>query len=159
MINASNVYKEAIKKNRILHHRVEIQFQDGSSKTVEDMELLLFQILDNTSGQNSFDLGSAIAKQLNIKLSNIDGKFTGVDFDGATIKAIIGLELPDGTTEWLDRGIYTAEPGEDTGSVIAVKAIPKAFHAAGRKILSSSILCIHTGMRSIEASVIRSCPM
>lgn len=67
-------------------------------------------------------LGSAIAKQLNIKLSNIDGKFTGVDFDGATIKAIIGLELPDGTTEWLDRGIYTAEPGEDTGSVIAVKA-------------------------------------
>ena len=78
MINASNVYKEAIKKNRILHHRVEIQFQDGSSKTVEDMELLLFQILDNTSGQNSFDLGSAIAKQLNIKLSNIDGKFTGV---------------------------------------------------------------------------------
>ena len=56
MINASNVYKEAIKKNRILHHRVEIQFQDGSSKTVEDMELLLFQILDNTSGQNSFDL-------------------------------------------------------------------------------------------------------
>ena len=56
------------------------------------MELLLFQILDNTSGQNSFDLGSAIAKQLNIKLSNIDGKFTGVDFDGATIKAIIGLE-------------------------------------------------------------------
>ena len=122
MINTSNVYKEAIKKNRILHHRVEIQFQDGSSKTVEDMELLLFQILDNTSGQNSFDLGSAIAKQLNIKLSNIDGKFTGVDFDGATIKAIIGLELPDGTTEWLDRGIYTAEPGEDTGSVIAVKA-------------------------------------
>lgn len=57
MINASNVSKEAIKKNRILHHRVEIQFQDGSSKTVEDMELLLFQILDNTSGQNSFDLG------------------------------------------------------------------------------------------------------
>ena len=49
MINASNVYKEAIKKNRILHHRVEIQFQDGSSKPVEDMELLLFQILDNTS--------------------------------------------------------------------------------------------------------------
>ena len=44
MINASNAYKEAIKKNRILHHRVEIQFQDGSSKTVEDMELLLFQI-------------------------------------------------------------------------------------------------------------------
>lgn len=67
MINASNVYKEAIKKNRILHHRVEIQFQDGSSKTVEDMELLLFQILDNTSGQNSFDLGSCHCQAIEYK--------------------------------------------------------------------------------------------
>ena len=147
MINASNVYKEAIKKNRILHHRVEIQFQDGSSKTVEDMELLLFQILDNTSGQNSFDLGSAIAKQLNIKLSNIDGKFTGVDFDGATIKAIIGLELPDGTTEWLDRGIYTAEPGEDTGSVIAVKAYDNMIRFD--KMLAAAVGCACQEIRLI----------
>ena len=32
----------------------------------------------------------------------------------------------------------------------------RKFHAAGRKILSSSTLCIHTGIRRIEASVIKS---
>ena len=38
-------------------------------------------------------------------------------------------------------------------------SIPNAFHAAGRKILSSGTLCIATGMRSMEHIVMRSAPM
>lgn len=38
-------------------------------------------------------------------------------------------------------------------------SIPKEFQTAGRKIFSSSTLCMQTGMRSIEASVMRSAPI
>ena len=37
--------------------------------------------------------------------------------------------------------------------------VPKAFQVLGRKMSFSGTLCMHTGMRSIEASVIRSAPM
>ena len=37
--------------------------------------------------------------------------------------------------------------------------VPKAFQVLGRKMSFSGTLCMHTGMRSIEASVMRSAPM
>lgn len=36
---------------------------------------------------------------------------------------------------------------------------PNAFHAAGRKSCSSGTLCIHTGIRRMEASVMISAPI
>ena len=38
-------------------------------------------------------------------------------------------------------------------------SIPNEFQTAGRNIFSSSTLCMQTGMRSIEANVIRSAPI
>jgi len=38
-------------------------------------------------------------------------------------------------------------------------AVPKAFQALGLKMRSSGTLCMNTGMRSMEARVIRSAPM
>ena len=64
MIKTTDAYKEAIKKNRILHHKINIAFPDGSTATAEDAELRSFQIKDNTSNQSSFDIGGAFAKQL-----------------------------------------------------------------------------------------------
>ena len=108
-------YKEAIKKNRILHHKADIVFPDGSTATAEDTELRTFQIKDNTSNQNSFDIGGVFAKQLTIKLDNMDGKFADKNFDNAKITAKTGLEI-SGKTEWLDKGIYYSETGIDTGN-------------------------------------------
>lgn len=64
MINTSAAYKEAIKKNRILHHEAKIEFSDGTALTPQDQDLYTFKISENTSNEKSFDLGSAIAKQL-----------------------------------------------------------------------------------------------
>lgn len=123
MVNTSNAYKEALRDSRIFHHKVEITFGDGRTVTAQDlMELYSFQILDSTSNTNSFDLGSAIAKQLNIRLDNTDGQYNDYDFSEAEISAKVGLELADGTTEWIDKGIYISEPGEDTGASITLKA-------------------------------------
>ena len=122
MINTSDAYKKAIKKNRILYHNVEISFADGSTESADNLELFAFQIADGTSNTGSFDIGAAIVKQLTIKLNNVDGKFDKYDFREAVIAARVGLELPDGKLEWLDKGTYIAEPGIITDNTITVNA-------------------------------------
>lgn len=120
MIKTTTAYKEAIKKNRIFHHEVNIKFADQTNMTVDDIDLFTFQLSDATSNTNSFDLGSAIAQQLSLKLNNVDGKFDNHDFSDAVITAKIGLELSDNSIEWLNKGIFTAEPGTVSGDTISV---------------------------------------
>lgn len=122
MIKTTAAYKEAIKKNRIFHHEVNINFADQTSMTVGDIDLFAFQLLDATSNTGSFDIGSAIAQQLLLKLNNVDGKFDNHDFSDAVITAKIGLELSDNSIEWLNKGIFTAEPGTVSGDTISVNA-------------------------------------
>lgn len=122
MIKTTAAYKEAIKKNRIFHHEVNINFADQTSMTVRDVDLFAFQLLDATSNTGSFDIGSAIAQQLLLKLNNVDGKFDNHDFSDAVITAKIGLELSDNSIEWLNKGIFKAEPGTVSGDTISVNA-------------------------------------
>lgn len=128
MIKTTTEYKKAIQKNRIFHHKAEITFLDGESVSVEDNDLFSFQISDCTSSTSSFDLGTAMSQQLILKLNNIDGRFDGHDLNGAAITAKVGLELSDGSVEWLNKGTYIAEPGEDSGSTISVKAFDKMIN-------------------------------
>lgn len=122
MIKTTAAYKEAIKKNRIFHHEVNINFADQTSMTVGDVDLFAFQLLDATSNTGSFDIGSAIAQQLLLKLNNVDGKFDNHDFSDAVITTKTGLELSDNSIEWLNKGIFTAEPGTVSGDTISVNA-------------------------------------
>lgn len=72
--------------------------------------------------QAASTLAKAIAQQLTLKINNIDGRFDEHDFNGAVITAQVGLELLNGSVEWLDKGKFTAEPGEESGNSISVKA-------------------------------------
>lgn len=121
MINTSAEYKTAILNNRILHHEATIEFTDGTTLTPKDIDLYTFKIAENTSNQNSFDIGSVIAKQLNLKISNIDGEYNQHKFSGAKITARVGLEISE-RTEWLKKGVYYAEPGSFSGDTISVTA-------------------------------------
>ena len=122
MINTSAAYKEAIKKNRILHHEAKIEFADGAVLTPQDQELYTFKISENSSNQESFDIGSAIAKQLEVKIDNINETYSEQSFSGAKITARVGLEV-SGKTEWLKKGVFYAEPGEFSGDTVSVTAL------------------------------------
>lgn len=54
---------------------------------------------DSVSGDNSFDIGSAIINVLALSINNFDGRYSDYDFDGAEVVCYIGLALDDGTTE------------------------------------------------------------
>ena len=122
MINTSAEYKKTILKNRVLHHETKIEFTDGTVITAQDADLYTFKISDNTSNTNSFDIGAAIAKQLEIKIDNIEGAYSERNFSGAKITARVGLELSE-TTEWLKKGIFYAEPGTLSGDTVSVTAL------------------------------------
>lgn len=121
MINTSAKYKKAILENRILHHEAKIEFADGTVLTPVDEEMFTFKISDNCSGENSFDISSAIAKQLTLKIDNLDGSYDKHNFSKAKITARVGLEI-DGVTEWLKKGVFYANPGEISGDTISVTA-------------------------------------
>lgn len=122
MINTSAEYKETILKNRVLHHEAKIEFADGIVITAQDAELYTFKISDNTSNTNSFDIGAAIAKQLELKIDNIEGTYSERNFSGAKITVRVGLKLSE-TTEWLKKGIFYAEPGTLSGDTVSVTAL------------------------------------
>ena len=122
MINTSAEYKETILKNRVLHHEAKMEFVDGTVLTPQDADLYIFKISDNTSNTNSFDIGAAIAKQLELKIDNIEGVYREHNFSGAKITARVGLELSE-TTEWLKKGIFYAEPGTLSGDTVSVTAL------------------------------------
>ena len=54
---------------------------------------------DSVSGDNSFDIGSAIINVLTLSINNFDGRYSDYDFDGAEVVFYIGLALDNGTTE------------------------------------------------------------
>lgn len=54
---------------------------------------------DSVSGDNSFDIGSAIINVLTLSINNFDSRYSDYDFDGAEVVCYIGLTLDDGTTE------------------------------------------------------------
>lgn len=93
---------------------------DGEAESIPDWCPL--KPLPEKMKVSSFDLGAAIAQQLTLKINNIDGRFDEHDFNGAVITVQVGLELLNGAVEWLDKGKFTAEPGEESGNSISVKA-------------------------------------
>lgn len=121
MINTSNEYKTVIKGARNMYADVSIVFRDGTKLPVDQDGLWGLSIEDNVSGTDSFDVGSAIINQLTLKLDNTDERYNAYNFDRAKITVKIGLQLSK-TVEWLNKGVFTADPGEYTGDTITVKA-------------------------------------
>lgn len=100
---------------------VPIVFRDGTKLPVDQDGLWGLSIEDNVSRTDSFDVGSAIINQLTLKLDNTDERYNAYNFDGARITVKTGLQLSN-AVEWLNKGVFTADPGEYTGDTITVKA-------------------------------------
>lgn len=80
-----------------------------------------FRIESSSSSSSSFDVGSAIATQLTIKLINSDGKYNGYDFWDAQISEIyVGMELPSGKIEEIQTRNYTVDSQDFNGGIVTL---------------------------------------
>lgn len=124
MINTSNAYKEAIKKNREFSiHDVYTLSKSSVKIEMETGDFLAYSIDDLvTDDSNNIAIGTAAAKEYKATLDNSDGKFDDVDFREAKIKAGVGLKLPDGTVEIITKGTYTIDTAYFTELTVEITA-------------------------------------
>lgn len=124
MIKTSMDYRRAVVRDRAFLADISMEFPDGKTEKITRERLMSdgLTIKEATSGSDSFDIGCAAIGECDIRIDNTDEKFNTYDFEGAELTVKVGLQLANGNVEWLPKGVYTAEPGKFTGSVITITA-------------------------------------
>lgn len=124
MINVSKDFLNEIYEhdNRNYTERVEITMSDSTHITLKNKDLWNngITIEDAVSGDDYFDVGAAIVNQCTISINNIYDEFSDYDFTDAKVIPYIGLKLPDGTTEEIQKGIFTVDEARYSGNIITL---------------------------------------
>lgn len=122
MRNTSSKFKAQIKGNREFCAKIIINYADGSSQTLTDLQdFMQIKIVDECSGTSEFEIGAAVIGEGLITLNNRTGKFDGKNFYGAHISAYVGI-LVDGKPELLEMGHYIVDEPVSPGVSIALTA-------------------------------------
>ena len=84
MRNTSSAYKKQIKGIREFCTKIIINYADGSTQTLTDLQdFKQLKFVDECSGSSEFELGAAVIGEALITLNNRTGKFDGTTFYGA----------------------------------------------------------------------------
>lgn len=127
MKNVSTAFKTELNNDRRNYIKYcDITLSDGTKLSIENRHIWNngFKAEDAVSGENSFDIGSAIIGKFTLIINNIYDDFSDYDFTDAVVSNIkIGLKLPDGTTESVKKGIYTVDEASYNGSIITLECL------------------------------------
>lgn len=122
MRNTSSAYKKQIKGIREFCTKIIINYADGSTQTLTDLQdFKQLKFVDECSGSSEFELGAAVIGEALITLNNRTGKFDGKNFYGAHISAYAGI-LVNGKPELLEMGHYIVDEPVSPGISIALAA-------------------------------------
>lgn len=122
MRNTSSAYKKQIKGIREFCAKIIINYADGSTQTLTDLQdFKQLKFVDECSGSSEFELGAAVIGEAVITLNNRTGKFDNKNFYGAHISAYSGI-LVDGKPELLEMGHYIVDEPVSPGISIALTA-------------------------------------
>lgn len=129
MINVSNVFKKKIAEGYPVIEEVDITFPDGTVKTV-NKEILNSgnDIVDGVDG-SSFPIGQTVCKSLQLSLDNSQEQWKNYYFYGAKLRVKLKMELDDGTTETINRGMFTVTTPEEYGEDVELTALDDMYKA------------------------------
>lgn len=127
MQNVSTTFRNQLyEDNRRYIKSCTIILSDGTVLNITDSQIWDdgFKYDGGVSGTSTFDIGSAIIGKFTLTLNNIYDDFSEYDFTDAKITdAKIGLELPDGTVESINKGIFTVDEPSYNGSIITLECL------------------------------------
>ena len=104
MLSTSFAFRKKISQNTKTVHKATLTLADGTVLEIEGTDLMAgTSFSESVSSQASFDVGAAIIGRHDFTLRNDEGKYDEYDFTGSTVIPFVGVELDDGTTEWLRR--------------------------------------------------------
>lgn len=125
MRNTSSKYKELIKGVREFCAKIIINYADGSSQTLTELQdFKQLKFVDESSGSSEFEVGAAVIGEALITLNNRNGKFNNKTFYGAHISAYVGI-LVNEKPEFLEMGHYIVDEPVSPGISIALTAYDK----------------------------------
>lgn len=128
MINVSPAFLNEMYQNdnRRFTYQLDVSLADGTTLTLLDADLNSdgVSVEDSMSRDEMLEVGNATINQATIILQNYEGQWDDEDFTDAQIVINIGLTI-DGTTEWVQKGIFTVTEQQYQGAILTLTAMDR----------------------------------
>ena len=131
----SNYYKQKIASGETRNFHIKVmmtladgtQYDDVHNPAITEADIMdsSFKILTASSGQSSFDIGSAIIGKCQFTLKNFDDEWADVDFFNAEATVWIGLDGDEtnGTQIYHRVGFFTVDEPQYAGSMVSLELL------------------------------------
>lgn len=160
MLSISSEYELSLNENSNQLIKAKITFADNTVRELTGDDIVSCDFDQQVSSDSSFDIGTAIIGQMTITLNNHDGRFDACDFTKAQFVVWIGKQLSKGT-EWIQRGVYTANQPDSYNGTIAISALDNMskFEKPFRTFLASvgALQGANASVRTLLTDMCRHC--
>ena len=106
---------------------INMTLADSTSLTITEADIMQssFKILTASSGNDSFDIGSAVIGKCAFTLNNYDERFTEYDFFNATAVVWVGLDgdTTNNQQNYNRIGFYTVDTPQYAGSLVSLELL------------------------------------
>lgn len=120
----SDYYKDKIRSGdtRNFLVKIDLTLADDTTLTLTEHDIIAdsFKVLSASSGDTTFDIGSAIIGKCEFSLINFDDRYLQFDFFNAT--AVVWVKL-EGDSEYHRIGFYTVDEPNYVGSIIQIEML------------------------------------
>lgn len=160
MLSISSEYELSLNENSSQLIKAKITFADNTVRQLTGDDIVACSFDQQVSSDSSFDIGTAIIGQMTITLNNHDGRFDACDFTKAQFVVWVGKQLSKGT-EWIQRGVYTANQPDSYNGTIAISALDNMskFEKPFRTFLASvgALQGANASVRTLLTDMCRHC--
>ena len=160
MLSISSEYELSLNENSNQLIKAKITFADNDVRELTGDDIVACDFDQQVSSDSSFDIGTAIIGQMTITLNNHDGRFDACDFTKAQFVVWVGKQLSKGT-EWIQRGVYTANQPDSYNGTIAISALDNMskFEKPFRTFLASvgALQGANASVRTLLTDMCRHC--
>lgn len=160
MLSISSEYELSLNENSNQLIKAKITFADNTVRQLTGDDIVSCDFDQQVSSDSSFDIGTAIIGQMTITLNNHDGRFDACDFTKAQFVVWVGKQLSKGT-EWIQRGVYTANQPDSYNGTIAISALDNMskFEKLFRTFLASvgALQGANASVRTLLTDMCRHC--
>lgn len=160
MLSISSEYELSLNENSNQLIKAKITYADNTVRQLTGDDIVSCDFDQQVSSDSSFDIGTAIIGQMTITLNNHDGRFDACDFTKAQFVVWVGKQLSKGT-EWIQRGVYTANQPDSYNGTIAISALDNMskFEKPFRTFLASvgALQGANASVRTLLTDMCRHC--
>lgn len=121
MYSVSSAYKTQVKAaTRDWAIKLALSLDSGETYelTERDIESGTFTYQESSTCSDTIQVGSVYSNSLDFSLINKDGRFNEANFQDAVVTPQIGLQLPDGTWEYIPLGKFNVyDPGKKLSTI------------------------------------------